>query len=115
MPFFLTTLSWGYSAEPKVLGFFVFVFCFLFVCLFVFYLLLRTVFLNLPNTVTLPYAVATTNHEIIFIAYDGLYMLSSGSGTVRGCGPVAVGIVYWSRCVTVGMGFVLASWKPVFY
>ena len=38
---------------------------------------------------------------------DGLYMLGSGSGTIRPCGPVGVGVALlervwpcWSRCVT---------------
>jgi hypothetical protein len=41
---------------------------------------------------------------------DGLYMLSPGSGTIRKCGPVGVG-------VSLDMGFktlILDAWKPVF-
>ena len=26
---------------------------------------------------------------------DGLYMLGPGSGTIRGCGPVGVGVSLW--------------------
>ena len=49
---------------------------------------------------------------------DGLYMLGPGSGTIRRSSPVGVGWPYWSRHVTVGVGFktlILAAWKPVFY
>ena len=46
---------------------------------------------------------------------DGLYILSPGNDTIRGFGPVGVGVAYWSGCVTVGVGFVLAFWKPVFH
>ena len=45
----------------------------------------------------------------VHMAYDSLYMLSPGNGTtIRGCGPVGVGMS------TVDVGFILASWKPVF-
>jgi len=43
---------------------------------------------------------------------DGWYILGPGSGTIRRCGPVGVGVALlewvwpcWSRCVTVGVGF----------
>jgi hypothetical protein len=42
---------------------------------------------------------------------SGLYMLSPGSGTIRGCGPVGVGVSLQ------GMGFqilIIAAWKSVF-
>ena len=41
-------------------------------------------------------------------------MLEPGSGTIRRCGLVGVGVALWSRCVTVGMGFktfILAGWE----
>jgi hypothetical protein len=43
---------------------------------------------------------------------QGLHMLGPGSGTIRRCGLVGVGV-----CVTVDVGFktlILAAWKPVF-
>jgi hypothetical protein len=40
-----------------------------------------------------------------FCPCDDLYMLSQGSGTIRGFDPVGVGMAFWSRCVTVGVGF----------
>ena len=48
---------------------------------------------------------------------DGLYMLNPGSGTIRRCGPVQVGVAFWSRHSPVGVDFntlVLATWKSVF-
>ena len=36
---------------------------------------------------------------------DGLYMLGQGSGTIRECGPVQVGVAFWSRYGTVSVGF----------
>ena len=41
--------------------------------------------------------------------YDGLYMLSPGSHTIRGCGPVGVGMAYFSRCIPVALCFLEVS------
>jgi hypothetical protein len=42
----------------------------------------------------------------------GLYMLDPGSGIIRKCGPVGVGVALleevwpcWRKCVTVDVGF----------
>ena len=32
-------------------------------------------------------------------------MLGPGSGTIRRYGFVGVGVAFWRKCVTVGMGF----------
>lgn len=40
---------------------------------------------------------------------DGSYMLGPGSGIIRVCSPVKIGVAYWSRRATVGVGFVLAA------
>jgi hypothetical protein len=62
---------------------------------------------------------------------DGLYMLSPGSGTIRRCGLVGVGVAllewvwpWWSGCGLDGVGVlhcgyelkthILAAWKSVF-
>jgi hypothetical protein len=44
-------------------------------------------------------------------------MLGSGSGTIRRCGLVEIGVALWRKCITVGVGFktlVLQAWKPLF-
>ena len=49
--------------------------------------------------------------------YDGLNILGPGSGTIRRCGLVGVGLTLLKKCVIVGMGFktlILGPWKPVF-
>ena len=48
---------------------------------------------------------------------DGLYMLDPGSGTIKRYGLVGVGMVFWRKCVTVGVDFktvTLAAWKSIF-
>ena len=48
----------------------------------------------------------------------GSYMLSPGSGTIRRCDLVGVGVALLKEDVTVGVGFktlILVVWKPVFY
>ena len=48
---------------------------------------------------------------------DVLNMLGPGSGTLRRFGLVKVGMAFWRKCVTVGVGFetlFLAAWKTVF-
>lgn len=55
-----------------------------------------------------PYICSPRKPNRLFVFCDGLYMLSPGSGTIRTCGSVGVG-------VAVGMGFktlILAAWKP---
>ena len=45
-------------------------------------------------------------------------MLSPGSGTIRRCDLVGVGVALLKEDVTVGVGFktlILVVWKPVFY
>ena len=76
-------------------GFFFFLFLFLFV--FVFFVFLPALVLSNPKL-----------HSC-----DGLYSLGPGSDSIRRCG-----VAFWSRCVTVGVGFktlTLGAWKSVFY
>jgi hypothetical protein len=44
---------------------------------------------------------------------DGLYMLCPGSGTIRRCGLVGVGVSMWVRVLKPGSQG-LAAWKPIF-
>ena len=41
------------------------------------------------------------------VPYGGLNKCSwpTGSGTIRRCGLVAVGVAYWMKCVTAEAGF----------
>ena len=32
-----------------------------------------------------------------------------GSGTAKKCGLIGVGVAYWRKCVTVGVGFEVSS------
>ena len=77
------------------LGFFFFLFLFLFV--FVFFVFLAALVLSNPKL-----------HSC-----DGLYSLGPGSDSIRRCS-----VAFWSRCVTVGVGFktlILGAWKSAFY
>ena len=69
-----------------------------------------------PSCLSLPSPHRNTGMSGVYY-YDGLYMLSPGSGTREGVALMEYVRPCWSRCVTVALGFntlILAAWKSVF-